>query len=450
MSICHNVISSGQYKRAKKGGEESGEECGREGEEKGAGRAKITEIAEITVAEIERSAILKQYIKILISISSGQYKRAKKGGEESGEECGREGEEKGAGRAKITEIAEITVAEGHGRPREGSKRRRGSIRREENYRRDEIAKGHGHHRRLREGSTEIRESLRREESEELEERKIEKEVGKNKIVKITEITEIMLTKSNRRHRRLGEGNKGVKGSVKREEYNRREEKEDEEENKEEDKEEENMEDTEGWILENNSILNDNENNFLSFEMNLMNFISEEETPIASSNKNIIQKITMNRIKDNTNKKGIELNNYKTSDKNNKGDKGDEDNESDEDDEGNENDKGDEGDEGDGGDEDDESDEGEISNNNILSNFSRLQNLVALKTSFVWDFFITDHDTKTGVVYAICQVKDCTCKYTYHSSTTNYTKHLCDDHYITKALLSSKTPEEIKNLKQSKQ
>ena len=65
-----------------------------------------------------------------------------------------------------------------------------------------------------------------------------------------------------------------------------------------------MEDTEGWILENNS---NNENDFLSFEMNLMNFLSEEETPIASSSKNIIQnkKTPMNRIKDNPNKKEIQ-------------------------------------------------------------------------------------------------------------------------------------------------
>ena len=412
-----------------------------------------------------------------------QYKNKNKeeGGKEGGEEGGREGGGEGAGRAEIAEIAEITVAEGHRRSGEGSKRRRGSLRREENY--------------------------RREESEELEGGRAEKEVGKNKIAEIAEIAEITVTKGHGRHERLEEGSKGVKGSVRREEYDRREESEEleerriekevgkkrkriieisegenEEEDKEEDKEEESeerinnnkkrlekgkekaveheknvdMEDTEGWILENNSILNDNENDFLSFEMNLMNFLSEEETPIASSSKNITQKTTMNRIKGNTNKKGIELNN-------NKGDEGDEDEEGDEDNEGDE------------GDEDDEGDEGEISNNNILSNSSRLQNrrkrkasvllktskgkklktkksktVAALRTSFVWDFFITDHDIETDVVYAICQVKDCTRKYAHHGSTTNYTKHLRDDHHITEASLSSKTPEEIKNLKQSKQ
>ncbi|CAG8629138.1 2536_t:CDS:1, partial [Diversispora eburnea] len=84
----------------------------------------------------------------------------------------------------------------------------------------------------------------------------------------------------------------------------------------------------------------------------------------------------------------------------------------------------------------------------------------LRTSFVWNFFITDHDTETYVVYAICQIIDCTRKYAYHGSTTNlsdgtdvagidYTKYLRDDHHITEALLSSKTPEEISNLKQSK-
>ncbi|CAG8601393.1 2616_t:CDS:2, partial [Diversispora eburnea] len=57
--------------------------------------------------------------------------------------------------------------------------------------------------------------------------------------------------------------------------------------------------------------------------------------------------------------------------------------------------------------------------------------------------------KTDVVYAICQIKDCTRKYVYHGSTTNYTKHLRDDHHITEVSLSSKTPEEISNLKQPK-
>ncbi|RHZ88811.1 hypothetical protein Glove_21g21 [Diversispora epigaea] len=183
-----------------------------------------------------------------------QHKNKEEGGEESREEGGREGGGEGARRA---EIAEITVAEGHGRSGEGSKRRRGSIRREENYRREEseeleggraekevgknkiaeiaeiaeitVAKGHGRHGRLRKGSTEIRGSLRREESEELEERRTEKEVGKNKIAKITKIAEITLTKGHGRHRQLREGNKGVKGSVRREEYDRREESEELEE-----------------------------------------------------------------------------------------------------------------------------------------------------------------------------------------------------------------------------
>ncbi|CAG8782295.1 10277_t:CDS:2, partial [Dentiscutata erythropus] len=57
--------------------------------------------------------------------------------------------------------------------------------------------------------------------------------------------------------------------------------------------------------------------------------------------------------------------------------------------------------------------------------------------------------ETDVVYAICQIKDCTRKYAHHGSTTNYTKHLRDDHHITEASLSSKTPEEISNLKQPK-
>ncbi|CAG8647874.1 6649_t:CDS:1, partial [Diversispora eburnea] len=112
-------------------------------------------------------------------------------------------------------------------------------------------------------------------------------------------------------------------------------------------------------------------------------------------------------------------------------------------------------------------EGEINDNNILSNSSHLQNrrkkktsvllkiskgkksklkksktVAALRTSFVWNFFITDHDIEIDVVYTICQIKDCTCKYTYHGFTTNYTKHLCDDHHITKVSLFSKTPEEI--------
>ncbi|RHZ89853.1 hypothetical protein Glove_9g313 [Diversispora epigaea] len=54
-----------------------------------------------------------------------QHKNKEEGGKEGGEEGGREGEGEGAGRAEIAEIAEITVAEGHGRSGEGSKRRRG-------------------------------------------------------------------------------------------------------------------------------------------------------------------------------------------------------------------------------------------------------------------------------------------------------------------------------------
>ncbi|CAG8507761.1 11948_t:CDS:2, partial [Diversispora eburnea] len=49
---------------------------------------------------------------------------------------------------------------------------------------------------------------------------------------------------------------------------------------------------------------------------------------------------------------------------------------------------------------------------------------------------------TDIIYVICQIKDCTRKYAHHGSTTNYTKHLCDDHHIIEVSLSSKTPEEI--------
>ena len=84
-----------------------------------------------------------------------QYKNKNKeeGGKEGGEEGGREGGGGSAGRAEIAEIAEITVTKGHGR-----------------------------HERLEEGSKRVKESVRREEydrreeSEELEKRRIEKEL----------------------------------------------------------------------------------------------------------------------------------------------------------------------------------------------------------------------------------------------------------------------------------
>src|SRR6185295_4416514 len=85
-----------------------------------------------------------------------------------------------------------------------------------------------------------------------------------------------------------------------------------------------------------------------------------------------------------------------------------------------------------------------------SKSKKSKTVAALRTSFVWDFFKTDHDTETDIVYAICQIKDCARKYAHHGSTSNYTKHLRDDHHITEASLSSKTPEEINNLKQPKQ
>ncbi|CAG8625815.1 1834_t:CDS:2, partial [Diversispora eburnea] len=89
------------------------------------------------------------------------------------------------------------------------------------------------------------------------------------------------------------------------------------------------------------------------------------------------------------------------------------------------------------------DDNEISNEGDESDEDESK---ALRTSFVWDFFITDHDTEIDVVYAICQINGCTRKYAHHGSTTNYTKYLRDNHHITNASLSSKTPEEISNLK----
>ncbi|CAG8811160.1 25899_t:CDS:2, partial [Dentiscutata erythropus] len=74
-------------------------------------------------------------------------------------------------------------------------------------------------------------------------------------------------------------------------------------------------------------------------------------------------------------------------------------------------------------------------------------VVALRSNFVWDFFITESDTELDVIYAICQVKDCTRKYVHHGSTSDYRKHLRDSHDITEASIASKTSEQINALKQ---
>ncbi|RHZ79454.1 hypothetical protein Glove_145g32 [Diversispora epigaea] len=169
-------------------------------------RKRISEIVKPLKNQIKRihinEFIIAWKVNLKTDIEISELKFEKRG--IPSEEGRREG---GGEDAKRAEIAEITVAKGH------------------RCSRKRIIKGHRHHRRLGEGSTKVRESLRRKESEELKKRKIKKEIGKNKIVKITEIAEIMVTKDYRYHKRLGEESKEVKGSVKREEYNRREESE---------------------------------------------------------------------------------------------------------------------------------------------------------------------------------------------------------------------------------
>ncbi|CAG8623762.1 6515_t:CDS:2 [Diversispora eburnea] len=89
---------------------------------------------------------------------------------------------------------------------------------------------------------------------------------------------------------------------------------------------------------------------------------------------------------------------------------------------------------------------ELDDNKISNKGDEDEGEEVLITSFVWDFFITDHDAETDIVYTICQIKDCIRKYVHHGSTTNCIKHLRDDHHITEVSLSSKTPKEISNLK----
>ena len=127
----------------------------------------------------------------------------------------------------------------------------------------------------------------------------------------------------------------------------------------------------------------------------------------------------------------------------------------------------------GSDNDEHNNEIEVSDDNILNISSRIKNrkkrktstltktskgkrskseksksIAALRSSFVWDFFVTENDIEMNVVYAICQVKDCIHKYIHHGSTSDYRKHLRDSHNITEASIANKTPEQINSLKKN--
>ncbi|RHZ53021.1 hypothetical protein Glove_452g45 [Diversispora epigaea] len=309
------------------------------------------------------------------------HENNKEGNEESGENSGGkdEGKIEIVKIADITKTALITIAKDYERLREGTRGKRRSIKREESKELEErrIEKKH-----LEEESIRGKRSIRKEENDKREENdKKEKKTDDKDEKKDKEENEERKSEEriNSNKKRIEKGKRNI---IKIIEIDKEEDKEEDEEGKSEERinsnkkrvekgrekvikheENVNVENTEGWILKNNS---NNENNFLSFEINLMNFLSEEEIPITSSK---------------------ELNNYEI---NNKGDEGDENNKD------NESNKSDE---------DDEGDKGEINDNNILRKKSKLKKskiVVVLRSSFVWNFFITDYDTETDVVYTICQ------------------------------------------------